>query len=384
MGEGSIIGGRVTLALDPDALHRLARGRRVVLVSGTNGKTTTSHLLAAALRTAGRVAHNATGSNMPDGAVTALAADRTAPYAVLEVDELHVAVVAEAVEPEVVVLLNLSRDQLDRGTEVRAVASALSAALVRHPRTLVVANVDDPMVVWAATQAAHTVGVATQARWIGDTGCCPRCGELLQTGPEAWHCRCGLTRPEPLWHAHASAAVRADGQRICLNLRLPGVFNIDNATMALAAAAAFGIVPTVAAAAFQTVETVAHRYAHLDHGPHHLRLLLAKNPAGWTQTLNLIDPASALLLVVNAREADGRDTSWLWDVPFEQLAATSVVAAGERAHDLGLRLSYARVDHHTVPDPLTALIGMPPGRVDVIANYTAFHNLTRRISRSPT
>ena len=138
LGAGSIIGGRVALALDPDALSRLAAGRCVVLVSGTNGKTTTSHLLAAVLRTAGRVAHNATGSNMADGAVAALAAAADAEYAVLEVDEWHLAAVAEAVDPVVVLLLNLTRDQLDRGTEVRAVAAALGAALVRLPRTLVV------------------------------------------------------------------------------------------------------------------------------------------------------------------------------------------------------------------------------------------------------
>src|SRR6476659_9117410 len=167
IGEGSIIGGRITLAVDPAALRKLAAGRRVALVSGTNGQTTTSHLLAAALRTAGRVAHNATGSNMADGAVAALTADRTAPYAVLEVDELHVAAVAEAVEPEVVVLLNLSRDQLDRGTEVRAVAAALSAALIRNPHTTVVANADDPMVVWAATPARNTAWVAAGSGWQG-------------------------------------------------------------------------------------------------------------------------------------------------------------------------------------------------------------------------
>ena len=101
----------------------------------------------------------------------------------------------------------------------------------------------------------------------------------------------------------------------------------------------------------------------------------------------LLDPASALLLVVNAREADGRDTSWLWDVPFERLTPArgmrSVVAAGERAADLGLRLDYARVEHRTVPDPLAALAGMPDGDVDVVANYTAFLAFSRRITRSP-
>src|SRR5690349_4402179 len=323
LGEGSIIGGRITLVVDPDALRKLAAGRRVVLVSGTNGKTTTSHLLAAAVRTAGRVAHNATGSNMTDGVVAALTADRRAPYAVLEVDELHVAAVAEAVEPELVVLLNLSRDQLDRGTEVRAVAAALSAALSRNPHTTVVANADDPMVVWAAVPARNTVWVAAGSGWQGDSGSCPRCGEALDTTSHWWRCRCDLRRPRPQWRADHAAAIPADGKPVPIELCLPGEFNMGNATVALAAAAVLGIESSDATAAFRQVETIGSRYAVIEHGRHRLRLLLAKNPAGWTQTVPLLDPASALLLVVNAREADGRDTSWLWDVPFERLIPAS-------------------------------------------------------------
>ena len=126
-GEGAIIGGRVAVAVDPQVLERLAAGRRVVLVTGTNGKTTVAHLLAAALRTLGPVAHNDTGANMVDGVVAALMARPEARRAVLEVDELHLAAVAEQVQPAAVVLLNLTRDQLDRSTEVAAVAGAIRA-----------------------------------------------------------------------------------------------------------------------------------------------------------------------------------------------------------------------------------------------------------------
>ena len=101
--------------------------------------------------------------------------------------------------------------------------------------------------------------------------------------------------------------------------------------------------------------------------------------------LRLLEPAAARLFVVNAREADGRDTSWLWDVPFEVLAGqdTSVEAAGEKAADLGLRLDYARVEHVTVADPLAALAALPVGKVEVVATYTAFHALTRRLHTHP-
>ena len=109
-------------------------------------------------------------------------------------------------------------------------------------------------------------------------------------------------------------------------------------------------------------------------------MLLAKNPAGGAETLLLIDPARAVLIVINAREADGRDTSWLWDVPFEKLSCPVIVASGERAADLGVRLSYAGRDHRTEPDPVAALALLPPGSIDVVANYTAFHQLKRSLA----
>lgn len=380
LGAGSIIGGRVTLALDRNALRRLAAGRRVVLVSGTNGKTTTSHLVAAAARTAGPVAHNAGGSNMADGAVAALAAAPDARYAVLEVDELHLCSVAEAVNPVVVVLLNLTRDQLDRATEVRAIASALGAALAHHPATVVVANVDDPIVVFAATRAERQVWVAAGASWLSDASTCPRCGQTLTFAESGWQCGCGLARPHPDWWLEDRKACTS-GAVFPLDIRLPGQVNLSNAVMALAAASAAGIPAEQAASALREVDVVAGRYAVVQRGAQRLRLLLAKNPAGWAGMLTMLAQPRPLLVVINAREADGRDTSWLWDVPFEQISPRPVVASGERAADLGLRLSYAGLEHQTVPDPLLALSALPPGEIDVVANYTAFHHLQRRLGR---
>ncbi|MCA1836848.1 MAG: hypothetical protein LC721_11200, partial [Actinobacteria bacterium] len=280
LGAGSIIGGRVTLALDRQALRRLAAGRRVVLVSGTNGKTTTSHLVAAAVRTAGPVAHNAGGSNMADGAVAALAEAQQAGYAVLEVDELHLTAVAQAVDPAVVVLLNLTRDQLDRATEVGAIASALGRALAQHPSTVVVANADDPMVVSAATEAGRSVWVAAGASWLGDATTCPRCGRTLTFTDTGWECECGLARPTPDWWIDGGKACTADAV-LPLDIKLPGQVNLSNATMALAAARALGVPADRAASALREVDVVAGRYAVVRRGSQDLRLLLAKNPAGW-------------------------------------------------------------------------------------------------------
>jgi len=369
VGEGAVIPGRVALALDPQALGRLAAGRRVVLVSGTNGKTTTAHMLAAALRTRGPVAHNATGANMPDGAVAAFLAQPAARYAVLEVDELYLSTVAEAVRPEAVVLLNLTRDQLDRGSEVRAVAAHVSAALARRPETLVVANADDPLVVAATDSAARVVWVAAGTSWLADAS--------------VWETEAGRARPWPTWTAREFAVEGPHG-KTALRLALPGAFNIGNAALAMAAAEALGVHPDQAAAALEGLESVAGRYSVVRHGEHVLHLLLAKNPAGWAGLLPMLAHVPSLLLVVNAREADGRDTSWLWDVPFEQLPVRPTVASGERCADLGLRLSYAGKEHRTEPDPARALDLLPAGDVYVVANYTAFHRLRQRLTTEET
>lgn len=378
LGAGAVIGGRVTLLLDRSALHRLAVGRRVVIVSGTNGKTTTAHMIAAALGTVGPVVHNATGANMADGVVAALAQRRSAPLAVLEVDELHVGRVADATDPAVVVLLNLTRDQLDRGHEVRTVAHSLGRALVRHPGSLVVANADDPMVVAAVGTAPSVVGVAAGADWLADSASCPACGRGLCVVDGDWRCACGFGRPRPAWGVDEHG-VRNPGGSVPLWLGLPGRVNHGNAAMALAAVGALGVPLERAGAALAGLGAVAGRYAVVRHGSQRLHLLLAKNPAGWAVTLPMLDRATALLLVVNARPPDGRDTSWLWDVPFERLPVLPTVASGDRAADLGLRLAYAERDARTEPDPVAALRLLPDGDVHVVANYTAFHGLVRRL-----
>jgi lipid II isoglutaminyl synthase (glutamine-hydrolysing) len=363
LGAGAVVGGRIALALDSHVLSRLAAGRRIALVSGTNGKTTTAHMLAAALRTQGPVAHNATGANMPDGVVAALMAQPAARDAVFEVDELHLGPVMDAVRPAVVVLLNFTRDQLDRGSEVRAVASRATAALGRHPETLVVANADDPLLVAALGRDRPVRWVAAGTPWLADAG--------------SWGSAGGA--PRPAWRV-VDGGVEGPGGKTALRLQLPGPFNQGNAALAVAAADALGVPPERAAGALAALESVAGRYAVVRRGAYVLHLLLAKNPAGWAGVLPMLRAAPSLLLVINAREADGRDTSWLWDVPFEQLPQRPIVASGERAADLGLRLSYAGLEHRTEPDPVRALDHLPPGEVHVVANYTAFNALTRRLA----
>lgn len=370
------MGGKVALAVDRDALSRLAAGRAVALVSGTNGKSTTTRFLAAALGTVAQVASNRSGANIPAGIVAALAADRTSPVAVLEVDEPYLPRLLATCRPSAVALLNLTRDQLDRVGEVRNIALRWRTALMDRPSTTVVANADDPLVAWAAMGAAAPIWVAAGQPWINDSLLCPSCGEVLCRNGADWSCRCGLRRPDARWRLDGRTLVDPAGQVHLLDVTLPGRANLANAAVAIATATTFGVPVDRSIPALAATESVAGRYATRSIGTHRVRLLLAKNPAGWAELFDLLEPGSAPVLVtVNAREADGGDPSWLWDVPFERLRGRTVLAAGDRRLELALRLSHAGVQHELVRRVTDLDDRELPSRLDALVTYTAFREL---------
>ncbi len=385
-----MIGGLVAMTLDRSILRQLGAGRRTVIVTGTNGKSTTTRMTAAALATlspeglAGRVATNAEGANMDAGLVAALAADRNAELAALEVDEMHVPHVADAVEPAVVTLLNLSRDQLDRVGEINVIERTLRAGLARHPTAIVVANCDDVLMTSAAYDSPNVVWVAAGGTWANDSVGCPRSGEVMVRDKAHWYSTgTDFKRPSPQWWFDDDNLYGPDGLVLPMQLRLPGAVNRGNAAQAVAAAVALGAQPADAVAAVSGVEEVAGRYRTVRMGRHAARMLLAKNPAGWQEALSMVDrDAPGVVISVNGQVPDGEDLSWLWDVCFEQLAeGAPVVAAGERGTDLAVRLRYAGVPHTLVHDTIAAIASCPPGRVEVVANYTAFLQLQRKVAR---
>ena len=178
-GKGSMIGGLIALKIDPTLMKQLGHGRRTVLVTGTNGKSTTTRMTAAALATLDDVATQPDGANMDAGIVSTLASNLTAPLAAIEVDELHTPHVADALDPQAIVLLNLSRDQLDRVGEINMIERKLRAGLQRHPDAVIVANCDDVLVTSAAYDNPNVVWVAAGAGWANDSVSCPRSGEPI-------------------------------------------------------------------------------------------------------------------------------------------------------------------------------------------------------------
>jgi lipid II isoglutaminyl synthase (glutamine-hydrolysing) len=389
-GSGASIRGRVMLTLDPGALDKLLTGKRIAVVSGTNGKTTTTHFLAAAVREwlgdADRIVHNADGANLHHGIASALSEKPGADVAILETDERVVADMIRIGRPEVLVLLNFSRDQLDRHHEIKALGrswrNALAAAGPAGP--VVVANADEPLVVWAASAAHQVVWVNTATKWIQDATLCPNCGSTLlratgaevEAGAPEWRCAgCPLAQPTADYRVEDGAIIDPAGQAWNPMLQVPGTFNISNAACALAAAVLLGAPAETALAGIRTVTSPAGRFATAQFGDTTARLLLAKNPAGWAEALPLATTPT-VVLAIDSAAADGRDVSWLWDVEYEQLAGRTVIATGPRAQDLAVRLAYADVEYRCIPDLASALAGHPEP-VDVVATYTPFQRLRK-------
>ena len=412
--------GHVLLKVDPGAVRTLAAnlGGGCICVSATNGKTTTTRLLAGALRADGReVVTNAAGANLMSGVATALAEASPRPGStasgVFEVDEAALPAVAERVRPDALLLMNLFRDQLDRHGELEAIGERWAAMLAGPgPTPRLVVCGDDPLlaalppagadVIWFGI--ADPVVAAAELAHASDSTRCRACGAALEYRHAwlghigDWSCpQCGAARPEPdvaVMHAGLRGAegstpvIRTPEGEVSLSLSLPGLHNVLNAAGALAAAIALGIPAARAAEAISAVPAAFGRAERVHVNGRDVVLLLAKNPAGANEnvrTLLLDDRPHHLLVALNDRIADGRDVSWVWDVDWEPLLphVTRLTATGERAHDLALRFRYAGLE----PDRLVvvpghgealqqALQAVPMGgTLEVLPTYTAMHQI---------
>lgn len=373
-GNGIVIAGRFILKFAPRAVEKIASNKRVVLISGTNGKSTTSKLIAEALRTKYSIAHNHTGANLFSGIAAALGANPNAEVAVLEVDELVLPWAIEKTKPELVVLLNLGRDQLDRLSEVRIVSNKWRDALGGQR---VLASTDDPFVVYAANNAAEQIWFSASEKGHMDAATCPQCGQLLNwedDGANFW-CQCGFKKPNANWVLNGETL----NNEFKVNSSIPGAAAKQNAARAFIVANEFGVDLEAANQAIGNVKAVDGRFAEKIIGQTNFRLLLSKNPASWRETLatSKLGPKK-VLLVVNANTQDGKDTSWLWDVDFTPLSGREVLVTGERKIDVAARLTVEGINHKVVADEKAAADIFGATNADIIASYTAFHRLANK------
>jgi len=429
VGGGDALSGLVALQIEPRLVEEQAArlGQGSVLITGTNGKTTTARLLRRIAETAGYLpVANRTGSNLMRGLAAALTdaatlggnmkdADRR--IGVFEVDEAILPEAAAALNPRVICFTNLFRDQLDRYGEVERVADGWRAAIARLPKsTTLVLNADDPTVASLSlgdsenvvffgiddfSQVSSAVEHAADARW------CSACeGELQYKGVYYahighWACpSCGQARPDP---QVAATKVEMKGEEISLQvqspagqmeIRLPfiGLYNAYNALAALAMATALDLPLAAAEIAAGRFTAAFGRQERLTIEGRRVQIILAKNPAGLNQVLRAIienEGREHLVFFLNDGLADGRDVSWIWDVDFEMLDGhvSSLLLSGTRAADLAVRLKYAGFPEPAIEEDLgvclrRAIRGAEEGdTVFVIPTYTAMLNVRGILAR---
>jgi UDP-N-acetylmuramyl tripeptide synthase len=425
---GTTAPGRLLLRLSPGALARMARGldRGSVLVSATNGKTTTSAMIAAALSADGRrVVHNRAGSNMSWGVATALldAGGEPDQIGLFEVDEAWLPQVAEAVKPKLYLLANLFRDQLDRYGELELLADRWAALVAsedsaREPPPRFVLNADDPLVadLGRGRRGAVYFGIEDDSQALpelqhaADSKHCRNCGhpyvyEAVYLGHMGrYHCpNCGRRRPEPQVAATkvelrgmsgAYVELRTPEGPLSLSLPLPGLYNVYNAIAAATTALELGVPLERMGASLEGFGGAFGRVETIPVGGRELSILLVKNPAGANEvlrTLTLEDGSLDLWLALNDRIADGRDVSWIWDADFELLAGRirRVTCSGTRAEEMALRLKYAGIDGAEIAVERdldrsldSALESAPPeGRLYALPTYTALLELRDTLAR---
>jgi UDP-N-acetylmuramyl tripeptide synthase len=423
-GGGTTLPGRVLLRLAPDAISRLGSGldRGVTLVSATNGKTTTAGMIAAILEGEGRdPVHNRAGSNMTWGIATALL-EQQGSEGLFEVDEAWLPKVAAELDPTLIVLGNLFRDQLDRYGELEVLADEWARAVAeRVGRTRFVLNADDPLIADLGRDAEERrregvayfgIEDASQAlpelQHAFDAKHCRRCGhpyeyERAFVGHLGhYSCpNCGAARPAPDVAASAielhgmegsTVAVRTPAGELTLDLPLPGLYNVYNALAAAAAGLELGAAEERIPAALGHARGAFGRVETVEVGGKRVSILLIKNPAGANEVLRTLrleeDGGLDLWVGLNDRIADGRDVSWIWDADFELLAASvrRVTCAGTRAPEMALRLKYAGLPQDAIEvEPeigrsLDAALDAAPERLFALPTYTALLELHRLLS----
>jgi lipid II isoglutaminyl synthase (glutamine-hydrolysing) len=419
-GGGTTLPGRMLVRMAPDAIERLAAqlDRGSIVVSSTNGKTTTAGMIAAILRADGRrPVHNRAGSNMHWGVATALL-EQSGDEGLFELDEAWLPRVAPQIRPRLLVLGNLFRDQLDRYGELERLADEWAELVARLEGSCEFAlNADDPLIADLGRDkelrrrpGVTYFGIEDQSQALPE----------LQHAHDAKHCRrcgapyvydrafvghlghytcpnCGADRPAP-----DVAATRIELQGISgsqvrvttpegeldLKLPLPGLYNIYNALAAITAGLRSGVRLAHIRDGLESMRAVFGRVETIEVSGKPMSILLIKNPAGANEVLRTLQLESSnggidLWLALNDRIADGRDVSWIWDADFELLAdgVRRVVCAGTRAPEMALRLKYAGwpEDAIEVVEPiersLDEAVSAAPDRLFALPTYTALLEL---------
>ncbi|WP_066425423.1 Mur ligase family protein [Anabaena sp. 4-3] len=359
LGAASVLPGSIARRIEPRLLQLLSQQVKngVIIIAGTNGKTTTSLLLRTILENQGyRVSHNSTGANLENGLMTALLESTNlvgtldVDYAILEVDENIVPKVLTPLQPKIILCLNLFRDQLDRYGEVDTISKRWTKAIsTLPPETVVIPNADDPTLSYLGQQLAQKVlffGLNEPEHYLEaiphavDSIYCPRCGHSLDyQGVYLSHLgdftcpSCGFSKSQP-------TLASQEWQQI-----LVGLYNKYNTLAAVTAAKELGVDESTIRDTINNFQAAFGRAEDLVIDGKRVRILLSKNPVGTNETIRVVTQSSdkTTLMVLNDRTPDGTDVSWIWDVDTEKLVERggTLVVSGDRVYDMALRLRYS-------------------------------------------
>lgn len=369
LGVGATWPGEIALAIRPNIASSLFKElqKGVILVVGTNGKTTTSLMIANILKHQGlSVVHNASGANLLNGVVSALIQKPNADWGIFEVDENSFPIVLKYTTPKAIVMLNLFRDQLDRYGEIDVIVEKWQKALT-HLNTQLILNADDPGMAWLGMSKKNVMyfGLNDKTKFLKtkehatDSTFCPKCGSrLIYDGVYyshigIWKCKkCELTRPSP--HIDSFPTV------------LPGLYNQYNTLAAVATAKVLEIQPK-----FDSFAPAFGRQEEIIVDGKTFKLFLSKNPTSFNASLRtaLEMGAKNFMLVLNDRIPDGRDVSWIWDVDFEMIPKdVAITVSGDRVYDLALRMKYAGLEAKVEPQLHKTITGKD---LYILATYSA-------------
>ena len=372
-GGGSSLPGKVALKLNKNILTKLARNVHVILVTGTNGKTTTSDMIVKALQADGRsVINNSAGANMTPGIVTAFVKDykffdkRMNRYAVIEVDEAYMRQVTGMTGPKMIVVTNIFRDQLDRYGEttttytfiLEGIKNAPSAKLILNGDESMLGNmpVPNPCLYYGFEHYGEPkIAANTESIFCRDCKTKYEYESVVFNHLGNYHCpNCSHTRPK-LDYTITNVMLSPNGSQFLVNddevaISVPGLYNIYNGTTAYAVADQLGINMSTIKKSLVTQESKFGRFEKVKVDEKEVKLLLIKNPAGCNQCIDTVaidEEAVSLMFLLNDKYADGRDVSWIYDAHFEKLAqmnVSKVIIGGDRAYDMAIRLKVAGLD----------------------------------------
>ncbi|MEG1257165.1 Mur ligase family protein [Clostridium sp.] len=412
---GSNFPGKIALALDKNILSTVTKGYKVILVTGTNGKTTTTSMIYNILLKDGKkVVTNGTGANMNTGIVASFISNyrfinkNQDTYAVIEVDEAYLKLITENLKPEIITVTNLFRDQLDRYGEVHTTYRKILEGIHKTPNTLLVLNGDESLLgkIDVLNPTLYygfntPINESTTLSVNADSKFCKFCKTpysyefITYNHLGKYFCaNCGYERPNLKYKVDEIIDLNSSGSEVIINneqysINQSGEYNIYNGLCALSVTKELGINSESIKTSLCNQKSSFGRQESININGKELKIILVKNPAGYNQALNTIllnnNPIN-LALMLNDNYADGTDVSWIWDVDFEKLTELEIkdiIISGIRLYDMAIRLKTANLNEDNFKlcesdeELLNSILNTEEDTTYVLVTYTAMLHLRK-------